>query len=74
MEFKRVQSVGKVMTSLFCDCEGVLMIDYLQKGLKTLNREYYASNLRQLKEVIKSKRRGKLRMLLFTQHKWQSQF
>ena len=41
-------------------CEGVLMIDYLQKG-QTINGEYYASNMRQLKEAIKSKRRGELR-------------
>ena len=31
-----------------------------KKG-QTINGEYYASNLRQLKEAIKSKRRGKLR-------------
>ena len=30
-KFKRVPSVGKVMASVFWDCEGVLMIDYLQK-------------------------------------------
>ena len=38
---------------------GVLMIGYLQKG-QTINGEYYALNLRQLKEAIKSKRQGKL--------------
>ena len=31
-KFKRVASVVKVMASAFWDCEGVLMIDFLQKG------------------------------------------
>ena len=34
------------------------MIDYLQKG-QAINGDYHASILRQLKEAIKSKRRGK---------------
>ncbi|XP_066270858.1 histone-lysine N-methyltransferase SETMAR-like [Branchiostoma lanceolatum] len=59
-KFKRVASVGKVMASVFWDSEGVIMIDYLQKG-QTINGEYYASELRQLKAAIKEKRRGKLR-------------
>ncbi|CAH1241963.1 SETMAR [Branchiostoma lanceolatum] len=59
-KFKRVASVGKVMASVFWHSEGVIMIDYLQKG-QTINGEYYASELRQLKTAIKEKRRGKLR-------------
>ncbi|XP_030003909.1 histone-lysine N-methyltransferase SETMAR-like [Sphaeramia orbicularis] len=59
-KFKRVASVGKVMASVFWDCEGVLMVDYLQKG-QTINGEFYASELRKLKKEIKAKRRGKLR-------------
>ncbi|CAH1257192.1 SETMAR [Branchiostoma lanceolatum] len=59
-KFKRVASVGKVMASVFWDSEGVIMINYLQKG-QTINGEYYASELRQLKAAIKEKRRGKLR-------------
>ena len=35
------------------------MVDYLQKG-QTINGTYYASLLRQLRENIKLKRRGKL--------------
>ena len=41
-------------------CEGVLMTDYLQKG-ETIDGEYYASNLRQLKKKAMSKSREKLR-------------
>ena len=35
------------------------MIDYLEKG-ETINGEYYSNELRQLREILKSKRRGKL--------------
>ena len=58
--FKWVASVGKVMASIFWVCEGVIMVDFLQKG-QTINRIYYASEVRQLKEAINTKRRGKLR-------------
>ena len=37
----------KVIASVLWDCEGVLKIDYLQKG-QTITGAYYASNLRQL--------------------------
>lgn len=59
-KFKQTASVGKVMASVFWDSEGVIMIDYLEKG-KTINGEYYASELTKLKTAIKEKRRGKLR-------------
>ena len=36
------------------------MIDYLQRG-QTITGQYYAQELRQLREAIKEKRRGKLR-------------
>ena len=54
-----VSSAGKVMASVFCDAKGILFIDYLQKG-KTINGEYYAKLLRELRQAIKSKRPGKL--------------
>ena len=47
------------MASVFWDSEGVLKIDYLQKG-QTITGDYYTSELRQLMEAIKEKRRGKL--------------
>ena len=64
--------------STFPVSEGVLMIDYLQ----TIDGTYYVSNLKILKETIKTKRQRKLRAgVLFSrtmlhstaQHKWQSQ-
>ena len=57
---KTVPSAGKVMASVLWDADGILMIDYLQKG-KTINGAYYSSLLKQLKERIKIKRRGKIR-------------
>ncbi|XP_078671015.1 histone-lysine N-methyltransferase SETMAR-like [Branchiostoma floridae x Branchiostoma belcheri] len=56
---KQVSSAGKVMASVFWDSEGIIMIDYLQRG-KTINAEYYASKLRQLRAAIEEKRSGKL--------------
>ena len=50
-KFKRVPSVGKEMNYVYWVCEGVLMINDLQKG-RIINVEYYASNLRQLKETL----------------------
>ena len=56
---KTVPSAGKVMASVFWDADGILQIDYLQKG-QTINGMYCASLLMQLREKIKIKRRGKL--------------
>ena len=54
-----VPSAGKVMASVFWDADGILLIDYLQKGQR-INGTYYASLLTQIREKIKIKRRGKL--------------
>ena len=58
---KVVSSAGKVMASVFWNAKGIVLIDYryLQKG-KTINGEYYAKLLRELRQAIKSKRSGKL--------------
>jgi hypothetical protein len=39
-----VPSAGKVMALVFWDAEGILFIDYLEKG-KTTTGEYYSSLL-----------------------------
>ena len=55
------------MSSVFVDANGILMVDYLQKG-HAINGKYYASFLRHLGENIKVKRRGKLsKCVLFHQ-------
>ena len=52
---KTVPPAGKVVASVFWDADGILLIDYLQKG-QTINGTYYASLLTQLQEKIKIKR------------------
>ena len=44
-KFKRAPSAGKVMTSIFWDSQGVIMIGYLEQG-RTMNGAYYAGELR----------------------------
>ena len=56
----RVQkSAGKVLTSIFWDQDGILLIDCLPKG-QTINTEYCSSLLLQLKDILKEKRHGKV--------------
>jgi len=57
---KKTRSVpfaGKVMASVFWDAEGILLIDYLEKG-KTITGEYYSSLLTRLDEKSREKRPG----------------
>ena len=53
--------VCKGVASVFWDCEGV-------QKVRTIYGEHYASNLRQLKEAIKSKRQGNLRPNVLLAH------
>ena len=48
------KSTGKVLTSIFWDQDGILLIDYHPKG-QTINVEYYLSLLVQLKDILKEK-------------------
>ena len=59
VKFRKIASAGKVMASVFWDSEGILMIDYLERG-KTVTGVYYADQIRKLRAAIKEKRRGKL--------------
>ena len=45
------------MASVFWDAEGILFIDYLEKG-KTITREYYSNLLTRLDEKNCEKRPG----------------
>ena len=58
-KFRVQKSAGKVLASIFWDQDGILLIDYLPKG-QTINAEYYSSQLVQLKDILKEKRRGKV--------------
>ena len=54
-KFRVQKSAGKVLASIFCDQDGILLIDCLPKG-QTINAEYYSSLLVQLKDILKEKR------------------
>ncbi|UYV75022.1 hypothetical protein LAZ67_12002126 [Cordylochernes scorpioides] len=56
---KTVPPAGKVMVSVFWDSEGVLLLDFLNKG-QTITGNYCENIVKQLREAIKEKRRGKL--------------
>lgn len=56
-KFKVKPSAGKVMATVFCDREGILLIEYMENK-KTMSGEAYASTLLNLREAIKEKRRG----------------
>ncbi|XP_045453244.1 histone-lysine N-methyltransferase SETMAR-like [Melitaea cinxia] len=59
-KFKVSSSAEKVMVSVFWDAQGIIMVEYLEKGA-TITGSYYADQIRRLREAIKEKRRGKLR-------------
>ncbi|UYV70862.1 hypothetical protein LAZ67_8000908 [Cordylochernes scorpioides] len=64
---KTVPSVGKVMVFVFWDSDGVLLLDFLNKG-QTITGNYYANLVKQLREAIKEKRRGRLsRKIVYNQ-------
>jgi hypothetical protein len=54
---RSVPSAGKVIASVFWDAEGILFINYLERG-KTITGEYYSNLLTRLDEKIYEKRRG----------------
>ena len=58
-KFNRVHLAGKVISSIFWDSQGVMMIDYLVQ-CRMINGAYYAGELRRLRHEIARKRRGKL--------------
>ena len=56
---KVTPSAGKVMASVFWDADGIILVDYLEKG-RTLTGQYYASLLWQLRANLIKKRHGKV--------------
>lgn len=58
-KFKVSPSAGKLMASVFWDSEGILLIDYKEKGV-SITGEYYAALLERLRDAVREKRRGKL--------------
>ena len=66
-QLKTLTSAGKVLPSIFWDAQGILCIDYLEKG-RTINNEYYIVLFVCLKKEITKKRpQIKKKKVLFRQ-------
>ena len=52
---------------MFWGKDGILLIYYLLKG-QTINAEYYSSQLVQLKDIFKEKRRGNFTKVVLSLH------
>ena len=52
---KRVPSAGKVMATVFWDSQGIILIDYLEKG-RTITGQYYCALLDKFDAALKEKR------------------
>jgi len=58
-KFRTQSSTGKIMVTIFWDCKGVLLVDYLPRKT-TMCGTYFGEVLRNLREAVKEKRRGTL--------------
>lgn len=66
-KFRTQSSAGKILATIFWDCMGVLLIDYMPHNT-TINGQYYAALMNRLRESIKEKRRGKLAKCVLLLH------
>jgi len=57
--FKQASSVRKIMATIFWDRKGILLIDFLERGL-TINADAYCETVRKLRRAFENKRRGML--------------
>lgn len=57
-KFKSQRSTQKVLVTVFWDKEGVILVDFLERGL-TVNSERYIETLKKLREAIRRKRPNK---------------
>jgi histone-lysine N-methyltransferase SETMAR len=61
-------SARKIMATVFWDRQGMLLIDFLERGV-TNNSDRYCKTLRKLRRAVQNKRRGKLSSkILFYHH------
>lgn len=56
---KQIPSMSKVMVTVFFDSEGIILLDFLDKGA-TINTDYYCGLLRRMREQLWRKRPGKM--------------
>lgn len=58
-KFKQTASARKLMASVFCDRQRVLLVDFMPRNT-TINADAYCATLRRLRQAIQNRRRGKL--------------
>jgi histone-lysine N-methyltransferase SETMAR len=58
-KFKQASSVRKIMATILWDRKGILLIDFLERGL-TVNADAYCETVRKHRRAIQNKRRGML--------------
>jgi hypothetical protein len=58
-KFKAQKSSSKVLASVFWDKDGILLVDYLEKGITIMTKHCIALN-RKMKQQLVSNHRGKL--------------
>ena len=58
-KFKVGLSAGKVLATVFFDCEGVVYTEFMPKG-STINAASYCETLKHLRKAIKDRRPGRL--------------
>jgi len=66
-KFRVQKSARNILSSIFWNQDGILLIDYLPKG-HTINEQYYSFLMVQLKDILKEKRRGKFTKGVLTFH------
>jgi len=66
-KLKTQPSAGKVMTTVFSETKGVILMDILSKE-STITKAYYANLLDQLRNTIREERRGNLSKSVLLQH------
>ncbi|GBN52862.1 Mariner Mos1 transposase [Araneus ventricosus] len=58
-ESKATSFFKKIMCTVFCDCKGILLVDWMERGT-TINATTYCEALKKLRRSIQNKRRGLL--------------
>jgi len=66
-KFKQIFSTRKIMCTVFCDRQGVLLVEFLPHGT-TINSAVYCETLKKLRHAIQNKRRRMLSVTILLLH------
>ena len=59
VKFRVQPSAGKVMATVFWNCHGILLVEYMAHK-STMTADVYVNTLKSLRDALKEKRRGLL--------------